>query len=75
MAEDHSDRVSPLEERGGVNGLTPIHRRIHCDATPDAINPDIGNENELDSIAIGHFLETLGEVAMAIIQRRQQLNS
>ena len=75
MAEKWTNGVSPSEGSGGVNGLTPIHRRIHCAATPDAINPDIGNENELDSIAIDHFLETIGEVAMAIIQRRQQLNS
>ena len=75
MAEVQSNGVSPLEESGGANGLTPIHSRIHCAATPAAIKPDSANENELDSIAIDHFLETLGEVAMAIIQRRQQLKS
>ena len=75
MAEEQANGVSPLQDSGGATGLTPIHSRIHCAATPDAIKPDIGNENELDSIAIDHFLETLGEVAMAIIQRRQQLNS
>ncbi len=63
--------LSQPEESGGVNGLTPIHQRIHCGATPDTAEP----ENELDSIAINNFLDTLAEVAMAIIQRRQQLDS
>ncbi len=52
-------------------GLTSIHGRIHCAATPDTTEP----EDELDSIAIDHFLDTLAEVAMAVARRRQQLNS
>ena len=59
------------DECGSENGLTPIHQRIHCGATPDAIKPDLGNENELDSIAIDHFLDTLAEVALAIARRRE----
>ena len=73
MAEEETNEVSPPEEVGGVNGLTPIHRRIHCAATPDATRPD--NENELDHIAVDHFLETLAEVAMAIALRKEQLDS
>ena len=52
-------------------GLTSIHGRIHCAATPDTTEP----EDELDSIAIDHFLDTLAEVAMAVARRRQQLDS
>ncbi len=69
MAEEQPNGVSPPEESGAEKALTPIHGRIHCGATPDTTESD----NELDHIAINLFLETLGEVAMAIIQRRQQL--
>ena len=60
------------EGRGGENGLTPIHGRIHCGATPDTTEPE--NENELDNIAVDHFLDTLAEVAMAVGRRRERLN-
>ncbi len=73
MAELPTNGGSPPEESGLENGLTPIHGRIHCAATPDTTEPE--NENELDSIAIDHFLDTLAEVAMAVARRRQQLNS
>ncbi len=63
--------ISPPDESNGLNGLTPIHERIHCAATADTTQP----ENELDSIAIDHFLDTLAEVAMAVARRRQQLDS
>ena len=52
------------------NGLTPIHMRIHCAATPDTVD----GGNELDQIDIDHFLDTLAEVAMAIVRRRQLLD-
>ncbi len=71
MADHREHAFSLPEESGGVNGLTPIHRRIHCSATPDTIEP----EDELESIAIDHFLDTLAEVAMAVARRRQQLDS
>ncbi len=67
MAEEQSNWVSPLEESGGANGLTPIHRRIHCAATQDTIEVD-----ELGLIAIDHFIDTLAEVATAIARRRKQ---
>ncbi len=70
MAEEQTNRVSPSRESGGVNGLTPIHSRIHCGATPDTTEPD----DELDHIAIDHFLDTLAEVALAIARRRQPLD-
>ena len=70
MAEEQTNGVSPSEESGLVNGLTPIHRRIHCAATPDTNE----GQNELDQITIDHFLDTLAEVILAIIRRRQQLD-
>ena len=62
MVDDQTNRVSPPEESGGANVLTPIHRGIHCAATSDTNE----GQNELDRIAIDHFLDTLAEVAMAI---------
>ena len=47
-------------------GLTSIHGRIHCAATPDTTETD----NELDDIAIDHFLDALAEVALAIARRK-----
>ena len=70
MAEQQMS-LSPPEESGDVERLTPIHERIHCAATPDTNEP----ENELDSIAINNFLDILAEIAQAIARRRQQLDS
>ena len=71
MAEKWTNGVSPSEESGWVDALTPIHRRIHCGATPDTAESD----NELDHIAVDHFLDTLAEVALAIARRKEQLDS
>ena len=54
----------------GKKALTCIHRGIHCGATPDELEA----EDELDQIAIQHFLDTLAEVALAVARRRQQLD-
>ena len=70
MAWKQTNGVSPSEESGCVNGLTPIHRRIHCAATPGTVDA----ENELDHITIDYFLGTLAEIALAIARRRQQLD-
>ena len=70
-----AEQLNPLsrsEESGSVNGLTPIHQRIHCAATPDTNKDQL--ENELDQIAIDHFLDTLADVVLAIARRRQQLD-
>ena len=72
MAEEQTYGVSPPVESGGVNGLTPIHGRIHCAATPDTNKDQL--ENELDQIAIDHFLDTLAEIVLAIARRREQLD-
>ena len=63
-------KVPPDQELVLDDGLTPIHRRIHCAATPNTVN----GENELDHITIDCFLETLAEVAIAIARRRQTLD-
>jgi len=62
-------RVNQLDKEKDIHGedaLTPIHRRIHCGATPDT------NENEeLGLIAIDHFLDELADIALAIVRRRE----
>ena len=73
MTEEQINGVSPKEESGAEKALTPIHRRIHCAATTDTMQPE--NENELDNIAVDHFLDTLAEVALSVARRRQQLDS
>ena len=50
----------------GHKALTSIPEGIHCAATPE--DPE-GND-ELDEIAINHFLDTLAEVALAVANRR-----
>ena len=71
MSEKQTYGDSPPVESGGENGLTPIHRRIHCAATEDTTR----GQNELDERTIHHFLDTLAEVALAIARRREQIDS
>ena len=59
---------SPPSEDDPLEGLTSIHRRIHCAATPDTNEP----EDELDIIAIGNFLDALADVALAVTRRREE---
>jgi hypothetical protein len=47
--------------------LTPIPPGIHCPATTERV----GDKDELDEIAVDHFLDTLAEVALAIASRRR----
>ena len=54
-------------EDGASRGLTPIHPRIHCAATPDA--PE-GGYSETDMIVINNFLNTLAEIALAVAARQ-----
>ncbi len=49
------------------NGLTGIPRSIHCPATP--IQCKVENNDELDTIAIERFLDTLAAVALSIAAR------
>ena len=50
-----------------ANGLTPIHRRIHCAARPD---PE-SSENEQERIDVDNFLSTLARIALAVATREQ----
>jgi len=58
--EEKAPRVQP-------EGLTPIHRGIHCGATPEG-EP----LTEVDIIAVETFLDTLADVAMAVASRGLQ---
>ena len=71
MAGEQTNPASFEEGGGGGNGLTSIHPRIHWPATPDTTE----SENELDQITVDHFLDTLAEIAIAIVRRRQTLDS
>jgi hypothetical protein len=55
----------PHDDR--LNGLTAIPPTIHCPATQTSGRRV---EDELDQLAIEHFLDTLAEVTLAIIRRR-----
>ena len=48
-------------------GLTSIHGRIHCAATPDT--PEDGY-SEADMIIVKNFLNTLVDVALAVAGRQ-----
>ena len=54
----------------GHEALTSIPEGIHCFATPDT--PE--EQDELDEIAIDHFLDVLVEVALAVANRRLDRN-
>ncbi len=54
----------------GQKALTSIPEGIHCAATPE----DLNGQDELDEIAIDHFLDTLAEVALAVANRRLDRN-
>ncbi len=52
-----------------LNGLTPIHSRIHCAATTEG--GDFNDEyDELEQIQVDHFLHTLAKIAMAVAARQ-----
>ena len=48
-------------------GLTSIHGRIQCSATPDT--PEDGY-SEADMIIVNNFLNTLAEIALAVASRQ-----
>ena len=58
--------VNP-DPSGGQPGLTSIHRRIHCAATP--ATDELNGHDELERIDIDNFLSTLAEVAVSVAQR------
>ena len=58
--------ITPISHSNGdSHGLTPIHPRIHCAATPDT--PE--EHSELDAIAIDNFIEELASITISIIRR------
>ena len=58
--------VKPIRsETAAPKGLTRIHPRIHCAATPDADN----EYSEADLIIVNNFLNTLAEIALAVAAR------
>ena len=66
MAEQgRSNYFSEIAESGDQNPLTCIHRRIHCTATETE-----GELSEQDRIIVEVFLETLSEVALAVVSRQ-----
>ena len=70
MDQEQTNGVSPPEKSGDQKALTPIHRRIHCGATPDTVEP----EDELVNMAINNFLDSLAEIALAVAHRKQELD-
>ena len=58
--------AAPDQKRVGRKALTSIPEGIHCATTPK----DPEENDELDEIAINHFLDTLAEVALAVANRR-----
>ncbi len=62
--------ITPISHSNGDSqGLTPIHPRIHCAATPDT--PEDGY-SETDMILVKNFLNTLAEVAIAAATRKRR---
>ena len=65
--------ITPINRSDGASqGLTPIHPRIHCAATPDT--PEDGY-SETDMIVVNNFLNTLAEIALAVAARQGTENT
>ena len=62
--------IRPDDDR--PRGLTGIHGRIHCAATPDT--PEDGYR-EADMIVVKNFLNTLAEIALAVAARQGALKT
>ncbi len=69
MAAPPNDILGPLGGCDGEDGLTCIHRRIHCGAADRPID----DENEIHRFEICHFIDTLAEIALAVARRREGL--
>lgn len=67
MNNDKEQPISP--STSASTGLTGIPQSIHCPAS-DVTQED--GYDELDRIAIEHFLDTLAEVALAVAARINQ---
>ena len=51
------------------DGLTCIHRPIHCAAAGGRVN----SEDELQQIEICQFIDALAEISLAVARRREGL--
>ena len=60
--------TKPKRNRLSEAGLTSIHPRIHCAATPDRAE----ERSEVDNVMVDSFIEALAEVAETVAKRRQQ---
>ena len=72
MEDPKNDIEQNLPESAAMelrNGLTGIPQGIHCAATQTSGG---SSTDELDDIAIEHFLNTLSEVAIAIAARESE---
>ena len=58
--------TQPKHKEMPEEGLTRIHARIHCVATPDWGE----HSSESEEIMLDAFIETLADVAMAVAVRR-----
>ena len=60
------DEVRPIQRRNGDGeGLTGIHARIHCAATPDTTE----EYSETDMIIVNNFLNPKSTEGMTMQQR------
>ena len=69
MAAPPNDILGPLGGCDGEDGLTCIHRRIHCGAADRPID----DESESHQIEIRHFIDALAEIALAVARRKEGL--
>ena len=69
MAAPPNDIFGPPGGCDGEDGLTCIHRRIHCGAADRPID----DGNEFHQIEIRHFTDALAEIALAIARRKEGL--
>ncbi len=54
----------------GAKALTCIHQRIHWTATEEP-EPDREGREELNELDITNLLDTLVEIALAVVRRRE----
>ena len=63
----------PKHKSDSLNGLTPIPQPIHCAATTDGGGSNDQND-ELESMQVDHFLNTMARIALAVAARKVDTN-
>ena len=71
MTPPRKSLTPPTDDHGSEDQLTCIHRRIHCVAAEGALE----DECELQELEVGHFINALAEVALAVARRREESES